>query len=75
VHPGEWLILLIAAVALVVRCFRDRARPLWCDEAYTAFAVSDPSFTHMLEGLRDEINDHEYPCTNALVGSSTVMLI
>jgi len=56
VHPGEWLILLIAAVALVVRCFRDRARPLWCDEAYTAFAVSDPSFTHMLEGLRDEIN-------------------
>ena len=56
VHPGEWLILLTAAAGLVVRCYRDRARPLWCDEAYTAFAVSDPSFAHMLEGLRDEIN-------------------
>ncbi len=56
VHPGEWLMLLAAAAALFVRCFRDRARPLWCDEAYTAFAVSDPSFAHMLGGLRDEIN-------------------
>ena len=56
VHPGEWLILLTAAAALLVRCVRDRARPLWCDEAYTAFAVSDPSFAHMLEALRDEIN-------------------
>lgn len=56
VHPGEWLILLAAAAALLVRCVRDRARPLWCDEAYTAFAVSDPSFAHMLEGLRDEIS-------------------
>ena len=56
VHPGEWLILLAAAAALLVRCIRDRARPLWCDEAYTAFAVSDPSFAHMLEALRDEIN-------------------
>lgn len=56
VHAGEWLMLLAAAAALFVRCFRDRARPLWCDEAYTAFAVSDPSFTHMLGGLRDEIN-------------------
>ena len=33
VHPGEWLILLAAAAALLVRCIRDRARPLWCDEA------------------------------------------
>ncbi len=56
VHPGEWLILLTAAAALLVRCIRDRERPLWCDEAYTAFAVSDPSFAHMLEALRDEIN-------------------
>ena len=56
VHPGEWLVLLTAAAALLVRCFRDRARPLWCDEAYTAFAVSDPSFAHMLGGLCDEIS-------------------
>ena len=56
VHAGEWLILLAAAAALLVRCVRDQARPLWCDEAYTAFAVSDPSFAHMLEALRDEIN-------------------
>ena len=56
VHPGEWLILLTAAAALLVRCVRDRARPLWCDEAFTAFAVSDPSFAHMLGGLRDEIS-------------------
>ena len=56
VHAGEWLMLLAAAAALLVRCFRDRARPLWCDEAYTAFAMADPSLFHMLEALRDEIN-------------------
>ena len=48
VHAGEWLMLMAAAAVLLVRCVRD--------EAYTAFAVSDPSFFHMLEGLRDEIN-------------------
>lgn len=56
VHPGEGLILLAAAAVLVWRCVRDRSRPLWCDEAYTAFAMADPSFSHMLEALRDEIN-------------------
>ena len=56
VHAGEWLILLAAAAALLVRCLREHARPLTCDEAYTAFAMADPSFFHMLEGLRDEIN-------------------
>ena len=55
-HFGEWLILLTAAAALLVRCVQDRGRPLWCDEAYTAFAVADPSFAHMLEALRDEIS-------------------
>jgi hypothetical protein len=48
--------LLVAAVAVVGRIYRERTRLLSCDEVYTAFAVTDPSFSHMLGALRDEIN-------------------
>ena len=57
VHPGEILVLVAAAVALIGSCVADSHRRLfWCDEAFTAFAVGDPSLAHMLAGLRDEIN-------------------
>ncbi len=57
VHPGEVLVLVAAAVAVVGCCVADSQRRLfWCDEAFTAFAVGDPSLGHMLAGLRDEIN-------------------
>jgi hypothetical protein len=57
VHPGEVLVLVAAAVAIVGCCVADSQRRLfWCDEAFTAFAVGDPSLGHMLAGLRDEIN-------------------
>jgi hypothetical protein len=57
VLAGEWMMLFAGAVLLLARCvLESRSRPLWCDEAFTAFAVSDPSFVHMLDALRDEIN-------------------
>jgi len=57
VHSGEVLVLVAAAVAIVGCCVADSYRRLfWCDEAFTAFAVGDPSLNHMLAGLRDEIN-------------------
>lgn len=57
VHPAEVLVLVAAAVALVVCCVADSQRRLfWCDEAFTAFAVGDPSLGHMLAALQDEIN-------------------
>jgi hypothetical protein len=57
VHSTEFLALVAAAVAFVGCCVADSQRRLfWCDEAFTAFAVGDPSLGHMLAGLRDEIN-------------------
>ncbi len=59
--------LLAAAALLVVRCVREcRSRPLWCDEALTAYAVADPSLVHMLGGLRDEIN--AFPPASLVLG-------
>ena len=57
IHSGEVLVLVAAAAAMIGCCVADSHRRLfWLDEAFTAFAVGDPSLGHMLAGLRDEIN-------------------
>ena len=54
---AEYAILAIACAVLFLRSYKDSLeRPLWTDEALTAFAVTDDSLPHMLQGLHDETN-------------------
>ncbi|MFN0054061.1 MAG: glycosyltransferase family 39 protein [Planctomycetales bacterium] len=57
IHPLEVLALVLAAVAILGGCAWSSSSVIfWLDEILTALPAGDPSFSHMLSGLKDELN-------------------
>ena len=57
VHRLEVLAPSVAAAAIIASCIAISHKQLfWTDEIFTVLAVDDPSFEHMISGLKNEIN-------------------
>ncbi|HEX2091591.1 MAG TPA: glycosyltransferase family 39 protein [Longimicrobiaceae bacterium] len=55
--PGDLLLPVAASLSLIASCIViSGKKPLWLDEVFTYLLLNDPSLSHMLQALADQVD-------------------